>query len=46
VLYSILTERGIPMKLVRLIQMCLNETNSKVHIGKIFCVMRFLFRMV
>jgi hypothetical protein len=22
------------MKLVRLIKMCLNETNSKVHIGK------------
>jgi hypothetical protein len=25
---------GVPMKLVRLIKMCLNETNSKVHIGK------------
>jgi hypothetical protein len=26
VLYSILTEFGVPMKLVRLIKMCLNET--------------------
>jgi hypothetical protein len=34
VLYNILIEFGIPMKLVRLIEMCLNETYSKVHIGK------------
>jgi hypothetical protein len=34
VLYSILTEFGITMKLIRLIQICLIETNSKVHIGK------------
>jgi hypothetical protein len=34
VLYSILTEFGVPMKLVQLIKMCLNETNNKVHIGK------------
>jgi hypothetical protein len=34
VLYNILIEFGIPMKLVRLIKMCLNETYSKVHIGK------------
>jgi hypothetical protein len=34
VLYSILIEFGVPMKLVRLIKMCLNETYSKVHIGK------------
>jgi hypothetical protein len=27
-------EFGVPMKLVRLIKMCLNETYSKVHIGK------------
>jgi len=33
VLYSILTEFGIPMKLVRLIKMCLNETYSKVCTG-------------
>jgi hypothetical protein len=25
---------GIPMKLVRLIKMCLNETYSKVRVGK------------
>jgi hypothetical protein len=36
VLYSILIEFGIPMKLVRLIKMCLNETYSKVNIGKYF----------
>jgi hypothetical protein len=29
-----LLEFGIPKKLVRLIKMCLNETYSKVHIGK------------
>jgi hypothetical protein len=34
VLYNILIEFGIPVKLVRLIKMCLNETYSKVHIGK------------
>jgi hypothetical protein len=34
VLYNILIEFGIFMKLVRLIKMCLNETYSKVHIGK------------
>jgi hypothetical protein len=34
VLYNILIEFGIPMKLVRLIKMCLNETYNKVHIGK------------
>jgi hypothetical protein len=34
VLYNILIEVGIPMKLVRLIKMCLNETYSKVHIAK------------
>jgi hypothetical protein len=34
VLYNILIEFGLPMKLVRLIKMCLNETYSKVLIGK------------
>jgi hypothetical protein len=34
VLYSILVEFGVPMKLVRLIKMCLNEEYSKIHIGK------------
>jgi hypothetical protein len=33
VLYSILIEFGVPLKLVRLIKMCLNETYSKVLIG-------------
>jgi hypothetical protein len=33
-LYNILIEFGIPMKLVRLIKMCLNETYSKVRVGK------------
>jgi hypothetical protein len=34
VLYNILLEFGIPKKLVRLIKMCLNETYSKVDVGK------------
>jgi hypothetical protein len=34
VLYNILIEFGVRMKLVRLIKMCLNETYSKVCIGK------------
>jgi hypothetical protein len=33
-LYNILIEFGVPMKLVRLIKMCLNETYTKVHIWK------------
>jgi hypothetical protein len=32
--YICFVEFGIPMKLVRLIKMCLNKTYSKVHIGK------------
>jgi hypothetical protein len=34
VLYNILLEFGIPKKLVRIIKMCLNETYSKVRVGK------------
>jgi len=33
-LYNILTEFGILMKLVRLIKMCLTETNSRARVGK------------
>jgi len=32
--YNILTEFGVPKKLVRLIKMCLNQTYSKVRVGK------------
>jgi hypothetical protein len=35
VLYNILLEFGIPKKLVRIIKICLNETYSKVRIGKL-----------
>jgi hypothetical protein len=34
-MYNILKEFGIPMKLVRLIIMCLNETYSKFGISKL-----------
>jgi hypothetical protein len=34
VLQNILIEFGVPKKLVRLIKKCLNETYSKVHVGK------------
>ena len=33
-LYNILFEFGIPMKLVRLIKMCLAETYSRIRVGK------------
>ena len=33
-LYNILTESGIPKKLIRLIKMCLTETYSRVCVGK------------
>jgi hypothetical protein len=35
VLYNILLEFGIPKRLVRLAKMCLNETYSNVHAGKL-----------
>jgi hypothetical protein len=35
VLYNILLQFGIPKKVVRLIKMCLNETYSRVCIGKL-----------
>jgi hypothetical protein len=35
-LYTILIEFGIPMKMVRLIKMCLTETYSTVQVGKNF----------
>jgi hypothetical protein len=44
VLYNILIEFGVPMKLVRLIKMCVNETYSKVHVGDI-CLIIFLSKM-
>ena len=34
VLYNIVFEFGIPMKLVRLIKMCLTETYCRVWVGK------------
>ena len=34
VLYNILIDFGIPMKLLRLIKRCLNETYSRVRVGK------------
>jgi len=33
-LYNILSESGIPTKMIRLIKMCLNETYSRVRVGK------------
>ena len=33
-MYNILIESGIPMKLVRLIKTCLNETYSRVLVGR------------
>jgi hypothetical protein len=42
-LCSILTEFGIPRKVVGLIKMCLNEIYSSVHMGR--NLRSFLFRM-
>ena len=35
-MYNFLIKFGIPMKLVRLIKMCLTETYSRVRVGKNF----------
>jgi hypothetical protein len=44
VLCSILIEFGVPIKVVRLIKMCLNEMYSKVRIG--ICLIIFLSKIV
>jgi hypothetical protein len=36
---------GTPVKLVRVAEMCLNETYNEVRMGAI-CLIHFLFRMV
>ena len=46
VLYNILIEFGIPMKLVRLIKMCLTEMYSRVRVGKNFHWLRRLCKCV
>jgi hypothetical protein len=46
VLYSILIEFGVLLKLVMFIKMCLNETYSKVLIGKHLYDTFFPFKMV
>ena len=46
VLYNILIKFGIPMKVVKLIKMCLNETPSTVHAQVNICLTCFLLRMV
>jgi hypothetical protein len=45
VFYNILIESGVPMKLVRLIKMCLNETYSKVRIRFIATAFQLCFRI-
>ena len=36
-MYNILIEFGIPVKMVNLIKMCLNENYSRVRVGKHLC---------
>jgi hypothetical protein len=43
VLYNVVIELDVPMKLVRLINICLNEPYIKARIGE--HLIRFLFRM-
>jgi hypothetical protein len=45
VLYNILMDFGVPMKLDRLIEMSLNETYCDVHIGKYFLIV-FIPKMI
>jgi len=44
-LYNNLIESGIPVKLIRLKKMCLNETYSRVQVRNI-CLTCSLLRMV
>jgi hypothetical protein len=46
VLYNIIIEFGIPIELVRLIKMCLNETYRRVWVGKNLSDICFLLGMV
>jgi hypothetical protein len=39
VLYNILIDFGISMELIKLIKMCLNETYSRVRVGRHLCDM-------
>jgi hypothetical protein len=45
VLHNILTEFVVPMKLVMLIKICLNETYGEVHIDNI-CLIVFLSKKI
>ena len=44
-MYNIIIEFGVPKKLVRLVEMCLTETYSRVRVGKNLSD-RFPIRMV
>jgi len=45
-LYDIIIEFGIPMKLVRIMNICLNETYGSVRIGKHFSNMFLIQRVL